>query len=337
MKRRSGRIFAATATASLAAAVLAVAPAGQVLASTPGTARTTSFVSFNTFLKTTAGAGYRSFAATSRPDAVRTARVFGQMRSYILATYRGVKVEHSFILGGSYFDCVTIRSQPTVRDRGIRTIATPPPRAAPGPRTARHAGRALASPLTLGHKDRFSHAISCPAGTIPMRRITLAGMTRFPTLAAFLAKGPRGSGRAQIPPAFDQHRWAIGYQYVYNDGGNAWLNVWNPEGDFTLSQQGYIGTSASGAGQTIEGGWIHYPNKFGYNSALFIYWTSNSYSNGCYNLDCPAFVQVNRSIPLGASFSQYSTYGGPQVGFGMQWYYYQGNWWMVTIRKCCGS
>jgi hypothetical protein len=39
----------------------------------------------------------------------------------------------------------------------------------------------------------------CPAGSVPVRRITLAQLTRFPTLAAFLAKSP--GGHDQLPPA----------------------------------------------------------------------------------------------------------------------------------------
>jgi hypothetical protein len=40
-------------------------------------------------------------------------------------------------------------------------------------------------------------------------------------------------------------------------------------------------------------------------------------------------VQANGSVPLGASFSSYSSFGGPQVGFSMQWQYFHGNWWMA--------
>jgi hypothetical protein len=40
---------------------------------------------------------------------------------------------------------------------------------------------------------------TCPAGSVPVRRVTLAQLTRFPTLAAFLAKSP--GGHEQVPPA----------------------------------------------------------------------------------------------------------------------------------------
>jgi hypothetical protein len=38
----------------------------------------------------------------------------------------------------------------------------------------------------------------CPTGTIPMRRITLSDLVRFPTLQQFLGKAPGGG---QLPPA----------------------------------------------------------------------------------------------------------------------------------------
>ncbi|KAK1300360.1 hypothetical protein QJS10_CPB13g00153 [Acorus calamus] len=47
-------------------------------------------------------------------------------------------------------------------------------------------------------------------------------------------------------------------------------------------------------------------------SRLFIYWTADGYkSKGCYNLICPGFVQVSKSISIGTSLPV-STYGGPQ-------------------------
>jgi hypothetical protein len=154
-----------------------------------------------------------------------------------------------------------------------------------------------------------------------MERITLEKMVQFPTLQAFLAKSPDNQ-------AANAHRYAVGYQYVTNYGGNSWLNLWNPKGYFSLSQQWYVGGSGSGT-QTVEGGWIHYPGKFGTKSVLFIYWTANDYqSTGCYNLDCTAFVQTNNSWALGAGFTNYSTSGGTQWGFTLQWQYYQGNWWL---------
>lgn len=349
-----GRIAGAAVTASLATGVLAGTPGASASASTPATvakpATTAAFVPFSAFIRATAGAQYQPHSAAAVPNAA----AFDQMRSYILATYRGVKVAHSYVFGGSYFDCVTILSQPTVRDLGVRKVAAPP---AAAPAMGRQTGRALASPLTLGLSDSYGNAVSCPTGTIPMRRISLGQMTAFPTLAAYLAKSPAGrrsgaqippAGRrsgAQIPPAGPRpgaqiqpggpHRYGVGYQYVANYGGNSWLNLWNPSGDFTLSQQWYSNGSGSGT-QTVEGGWIHYPAKFGNSAVLFIFSTPDDYTSGCYDLECSGFVQTNSSVALGGAFTNYSTPGGTQWGFSLQWKYYNGNWWMYYQGSAVG-
>jgi Neprosin len=98
-----------------------------------------------------------------------------------------------------------------------------------------------------------------------------------------------------------------------------------------LLVQWYIGGSGSSE-QTVEGGWVHYPAKFGNNSVLFTYFTNDGYAPanpGCYNLECRAFVQVNGGWALGSGFTQYSSYGGPQLGFQMQWKHFRGNWWLL--------
>jgi hypothetical protein len=332
-----------------AAGLFCAAPSAQAAVGGPAAAQQAggqAFVPYASFISATASARYRSFAAASAGGGVRGVQAFGQMRSYILATYRDVKVEHSFVYSGSYFDCVTIRSQPTVRDRRIATIATPPSAVTAGRRAAAsraaasqvgasRAGRAAPSALSQGLRDSFGNAISCPAASIPMLRITLGAMTRFPTVAAYLAKEPGGQKARQPVTPGGPHRYAFGSQSVTNYGGNSWLNLWNPAGDFTLSQQWYANGSGAGT-QTVEGGWVHYPAKFGSNSVLFIFSTPNDYASGCYDLECSGFVQISSAVALGGSFTNYSTYGGTQWGFGLQWKYFAGNWWMYYQGSAVG-
>ena len=313
--------------AALAIVAFGVATSQSTFARTP-TSRSASaslssspqtFVSFSQFLTNVANAHYSDYTGLATTS-VQNEQAFEAMRSYVLDTYAGVKQVNSFVLDGQYFDCITINSQPSVRHLNIKQIAQPPKASiatASGSST-----QASGSPLTLGQKDAFGNSISCKVGTIPMERITLEKMVQFPTLQAFLAKSPGDQ------PATNAHRYAIGYQNVANYGGNSWLNLWNPSGNFSLSQQWYAGGSGKGT-QTAEGGWIHYPQKFGSLSVLFIYWTANDYqSTGCYNLDCTAFVQTNNSWALGGAFTNYSSSGGTQWGFTLQWKYYQGNWWL---------
>lgn len=90
-----------------------------------------------------------------------------------------------------------------------------------------------------------------------------------------------------------------------------------------ISQQWYVG-------QTLEGGWQVQPDTWQTSQAvLFIYWTANNYTTtGCYNTDCVGFVQINNNWFLGRGFTHYSTEGGTQWGFEMQWKLYQDRWWL---------
>jgi Neprosin len=329
----------ALAAGSASAAVHAQQATGLPAGASPATLRAAAlsladgespFVSFRSFLSAMPAARYASFTSHGATEAVHSPAAFNRMRSYILGMYRGVRVEHSYVDNGSYFDCVVTTTQPTVRALGITRIATPPHPLG----TATGKGKPAKPLLMLHRTDAYGDAISCPHGTIPMQRLSLGRMMRFPTLKAFLAKQPGGSGKPTITPG-GPHRYAVGYQYVNNYGGNSWLNLWNPSGDFSLSQQWYVAGSGSGT-QTVEGGWIHYPAKFGNLAVLFIFFTPNNYSSGCYNLDCTGFVQTSNAYSLGGAWSNYSTYGGTQWGFGVQWQYYQGNWWLFIQNTAIG-
>jgi hypothetical protein len=307
--------------------------AGGVVASPAFAAAPTSgFVTYDAFLANVAGAKYQTFAPASRASAVGSQQAFDEMRSYVLTMYQGVRVSHSYVADGNYFDCVDTKTQPTVRALGLTTLATAPPAV---DRHTAATGTAAAQQGT-GRTDAYGNRMSCATGTIPMERISLERLTKFPTLRDFLAKRPgQSAAPGSFAPAVNTHRYAVGYQNVSNHGGNSWLNLWNPSGDFSLSQQWYVGGSGSGT-QTVEGGWVHYPAKFGSQSVLFIFFTPNNYASGCYNLDCTGFVQTSSAYTLGGAWSNYSTYGGTQWGFSEQWQYYLGNWWLFIQGTAIG-
>jgi hypothetical protein len=290
------------------------------------------FVAFDAFLAGVSNAPYASLSAAGRTGVVHTESTFDEMRSYIQDLYRGVAVTHSFVEDGNYFDCVVTATQPTVRDLGITKLATPP--ALRGPVTAQPKSEA---PGLAGTADAYGNATSCAPGTVPMERVSLDRMTRFPSVKAFLAKKPGvvTTPSTVTPAASNPHRYAVGYQGVANHGGNSWVNLWNPAGDFSLSQQWYVAGSGTGT-QTVEGGWIHYPGLFGSKSVLFIFFTPDNYATGCYNLTCTGFVQTDNSIGLGVPFSAYSTVGGTQYGFGEQWLFSGGNWWLFYGSTAVG-
>jgi len=302
---------------TVASAVAVVSATGTVAgAASDGQ---TSFEQFDAFLGRVGGAHFEG------QGVVQGQQAFGEMRTYVLDLYRGVRVTNSWYEDNSYFDCVATETQPSVA--GAK-IATPPEVSG---KTDAPADSQAATQYAPGQKDVYGNAMSCAAGTVPMQRLTLERMAKFPNLKAFMAKGPAGtSAGTSASTQANAHRYAVGYQSVNNWGGNSWLNLWNPSGEFSLSQQWY-----ANGGQTVEGGWVHYAGKWD-PAALFIYFTPDNYVTGCYNLDCKGFVQTNNAYTLGAKWNNYSVQGGAQWGFSEQWKYYQGNWWLYIQGTAIG-
>src|SRR5271166_2444860 len=221
--------------------------------------------------------------------AVKTTAAAEEMRQHLLGLYDGASVAHSYELRGQIVDCVPIRQQPSVRQLGLQSIASPPSISPPS--KARTAGLPQTSQRNVTGIDAFGHKQVCNSGSIPMRRITLQEMSRFPTLHDFFAKGPNGAGQVRpragkgsfaAPQIDGHHDYAHAAQYVNNYGGFTTLSLYSPFVDtnsgqiFSLSQQWYAGFSPTT--QTAEIGIQNFPAKYGsQNSALFIYWTADGY------------------------------------------------------------
>jgi len=293
----------------------------------------TEFVPFNNFIDQTATANAADYLA--RPDSrVKDAAAFEEMRQHILSRYQGVEVQHSFLLDSMHFDCVPIMQQPSVQNRGIRKLASPPPQSLLRDQPTDDMQR------DPQHRfDAFGNYQYCEEGTIPLQRITLETLSRFPTLQQFFHKSLDGAehGPGQhrdAGPDADAHKYSFTYQNVNNLGGNSNLNIWDPyvntsEGEvFSLSQEWYVGGSGS-ATQTVEVGWVVYPGMFGDEKPhFFIFSTPDDYAHGCWDNTCGDFVQEKDKGLLGAAFSTVSKTGGAQYEFSARYYLYKGNWWL---------
>jgi hypothetical protein len=156
------------------AAVLAVTSCAQQAAAGPGGDQPDPgpAVPFGTFLASLGSQTYRDYAG--RPGTrVLSQQAFDEMRSYLLAYYHGARAVQTHVLSGAVIDCLA---------RGGTPANPPAPAAAP-----------TGSPATA------AQPAICPPGSIPVRRLTLGQLVRFPTLQHYLAKSPGGSG--QLPPA----------------------------------------------------------------------------------------------------------------------------------------
>ena len=335
LKRKAPSLFSAL--------VMATVVTNQVQAQTTPA----KFVPFNEFVQSVRATDVSEFLARPAAAGVKVtgAASLAEMRQHVLTLYDGVAVSHSYIIGSQTFDCVPIHQQPSVRAFGLTKIADPP--AADASKAPGDAARSSTSPKASQlpadrTTDDAGNALSCEDQTIPMSRITLDQLSHFSSLHEFFEKGPNGSGHAPEPAKFEppatiQHKYAYAYQYVNNLGDNVNINLWRPYvytdiGEiFTLAQSWTIGVS-SGPVQTAEVGWQNYPARTGtQNPVLFIYWTADGYQNtGCYDLSCSAFVQVSNAVTIGGSFypTSYSVSDGGQTEIQVEFYLYQGNWWL---------
>ncbi|XP_058767840.1 protein neprosin-like [Vicia villosa] len=158
----------------------------------------------------------------------------------------------------------------------------------------------------------------CPEGTIPIRR-TKEQEIRF------------GRKDMTIPKRiYEVITFVQGHGY---HGAKASLNVWAPQvenGEESSSAK--IWVQSPTAKESIEAGWQVFPKQYGdHNPRLFIYWTADAYqSTGCYNLHCPGFVQISKTIGLGAAITPVSKHLGTQYSFNLKIEQDQnsGHWWL---------
>ncbi|KAI1172887.1 hypothetical protein F4777DRAFT_483429 [Nemania sp. FL0916] len=204
------------------------------------------------------------------------------------------------------------------------------------------ARRAAASRILLQNTQQG------PNGTVPIARAsgTTKATKRLPTQA------DHGSA-AKIDAAADgyagQHWYASSGQNVFNKGGKGTFSLFKAftqsNSDFSLLQTAVIRSSAAHAGtgavtQTVEAGWINYPNQVS-APHLFSYFTTSGYATegdniGGWNRDHAGWVQVDSQIYPGIAFSPLSADGGSQYELEIGYYLTEGNWWLWCLDRYIG-
>lgn len=187
-----------------------------------------------------------------------------------------------------------------------------------------------------------------PNGTVPIPRSsgkTLAPK-RLPTKAD---DGASAKTDAAQDGSAGQHWYASSGQNVVNHGGKGTFSLFKAftqnGADFSLLQTAVIRTNAAHAGtgavtQTVEAGWINYPNQVA-DPHLFSYFTTNGYSAdgdnvGGWNRDSAGWVQTDATIYPGIAFSPLSTDGGSQYELEIGYTLSGGNWWLWCLDRYIG-
>lgn len=282
-----------------------------------------------------------------------------RMQAYLRELSDPLAVVHSFrAASGDVIDCVPVTEQPALRDPAMRghVVERAPRTAVVAPAASRASDSRAALDFGLVGADDDGAERSCPAQTVPIRRLELSTLARFTSLDDFRRKHPthltgdlpggpdrvadaRHARSPRIEPprlgSSADHQYAHAYRYVANRGAQSTFSLWNPytekKSEFSLSQMWVVRGSGTSL-ETVEAGWQNYYDLYGdYKSRLFIYFTPDNYgAGGCYNLTCGAFVQTNNSVIVGGAFSEYSVAGGVQKSMTLQWFKDgpDGHWWL---------
>ncbi|KAJ8133268.1 hypothetical protein O1611_g354 [Lasiodiplodia mahajangana] len=194
-----------------------------------------------------------------------------------------------------------------------------------------------------------------PNGTVPILRSTLIAPPKRPPQPSddwAAAKGNMAqSDHDQIiltqESYFGKHWYASSRQNVKNYGGRAVFSLFKAytqsNADFSLLQTAIIRTNAAPKGtkyQTVEAGWINYPNQVA-APHLFSYFTTNGHTTngdriGGWNRDYAGWVQVDKSLYPGMPFHPLSVNGGAQCEVAIGYYLFKGNWWLYVQDRYIG-
>ncbi|KAF5793586.1 putative neprosin [Helianthus annuus] len=179
---------------------------------------------------------------------------------------------------------------------------------------------------------------SCPNGTIPIKRTSAGDILRTNSIPRFGKKYSRND----VPPT-PGHEHSIGsVREGEFYGAKAILNVWKPNViglDFSVSQIWVVAHVPTRPVNTVEVGWHVFPNVYKDNlPRLFAFWTPDGYQSGCYNLECPGFIQINPNVCLGASIKPISTYNGKQYEIALLIWKdpNSGDWWLRVGTEVIG-
>ncbi|HEX6099310.1 MAG TPA: neprosin family prolyl endopeptidase [Thermoanaerobaculia bacterium] len=302
----------------LLAATLLAACAGTRTSDTRSAASFTSFVAATRAAAPDAYVGRDGFAVANAAEMRR-------MQAHLAALYEGVTSSRAVRdSAGTLFDCIPIERQPGLRGgKPLLTPRMPTLPSGPAGEGAGPRGRAI-QPNSVG----------CGARTIPMRRITLEQMARFRTLEEYLTRKKKRHSVAGTDDDDGVHYYATAEQVVDAYGAGTDMSIWQPvvpSGPNDSISQVWVSGGSGAEMQTAEAGWMVYPVKNGTDSpVLFEFWTPDGYASGCYDLECPGFVQTNKNWTLGGAVGPISQPGGDQSVLRVTWWRdsLDGAWWL---------
>ncbi|KAL3745005.1 hypothetical protein ACJRO7_014159 [Eucalyptus globulus] len=229
---------------------------------------------------------------------------------------------------GDTIDCVDINKQPALDHPQLKDhkVQTKPNLHV----TSLHQTSPNAKSIGFGLEE------PCPIGTVPIRRVTKEDLIRARSLPGI----PSVAAMRQNTDFSNQHVVSLTDNMIENIkyGGGGDVTVYNltVAHDQFSAHNIWIETGPPEHVSMIAFGWMVSPQLFGDTlSRTFTYWTGDGHRNGCYNVLCPGFVQVDRGIIIGNPVGPTSTYGGSQyeIAIHIQQDKITGNWWLLLTYK----
>ena len=206
-------------------------------------------------------------------------------------------------------------------------VASPPPFA-----PEQDASKIVTLPADLDDEN------AGPEGTVPMLRSNGKDMP--------LKQGPPTGkiSRVMRRQYHNKHWYASTAETATNYGSSGFISMFESyvqnSGDFSLLQTS-ISRTVSGIGlQTLEAGWINYPDKFR-RPHLFTFFTTNNYRGygdyiGGWNTEYKGWVQTDNTYYPGMELSPFSVPGAEQHDLQIQYKLHQQNWWLAVNGKWIG-
>ncbi|KAG7546477.1 Neprosin [Arabidopsis suecica] len=246
-----------------------------------------------------------------------------QLKAINKPAIKSFKSEH-----GDIFDCIDIHKQLAfdhhlLKNHSVQLKPTTVPECITGNNTS-------------GRFGLQQEGISCPDGTVIVKRTTMQDLMHAQRLKSMGFDGPRPflteRNNTDLNGKFYFAKADIGPASFSGVKGN--INLWKPK---ILQDQVSLAFISVGGGPkekfaSISIGWMVNPSLYyGDYVRLYASWTIHGSQTGCYDMSCPGFVQVSKTTPISAILQPISIYDGPQYELRLSLYQdrVKGDWWFA--------
>ncbi|OVA09936.1 protein of unknown function DUF239 [Macleaya cordata] len=179
--------------------------------------------------------------------------------------------------------------------------------------------------------------LDCPDGTVPIRRTRKEDLIRAKSFFESYSSSINEVTKV-IPGQEVAIRTSRGTEQTNAfHGVHGYINVANPKVGMDQFSAGQVWVEGGPPDQlnTLQAGWAVAPQLFGDNLTRIFAFSNTDVQRkqGCYNLLCQGFVQVDRGVAIGSDLSPISVYKGDQYIIHLTIFQDvkgNGDWWLLA-------